>query len=163
MILLIISCALAVPSFSSGISASTCLRSAPSNFFIIFVERHFGNDLHPRNGPRLLSRSSMSLPHFSHFTVVLMGGGLGGSGLPSLSRLMIVAQLGSPFSFLTEYPEQPKNSPKRPRRLIISRPQLGHLCSLTWRSVGLPCSSTGWVWLHSRFSHARKNPFLLMR
>src|SRR4051812_21092637 len=163
MILAIRSWLFAASSFRSGMSASTCLRSAPSSFFIILVERHFGNVEQPRNGPRLLSRSSISLPHFSHLTVVLIGGAFGGSGLPSLSRLMMVAQLGSPFSFLTEYPEQPRNSPKRPRRLIISRPQLGHLCSDTWRSVGLPCSSTGCVWLHSRFSHARKKPFLLMR
>src|SRR3954468_3753288 len=100
------------PSFNSGSSASTCLRSAPSSFFIIFVDRHFGKLEQPRNGPRLLSRRIIGLPHLSHATVVssLI---FGGSGLPSLSRLMIVAQLGSPFSFFTEYPEQPRNSPNR--------------------------------------------------
>src|SRR5215213_5796338 len=98
----IISCERAAPSLSSGTSASTCANASPSSFFIIFVERHFGNVLHPRNGPRLLSRSSIGLPHFSHATDVLIGLGFGGSGLPSLSRLMIVEQLGSPFSFFTE-------------------------------------------------------------
>src|SRR4051794_37987929 len=101
MILATISRAFSAPSFSSGTSASTCLRSAPSSFFIIFVDRHFGNVLHPRNGPRFESRRSIGLPHLSHLTVVSIGLGLGGSGLPSLSRLMIVEQLGSPFSFLT--------------------------------------------------------------
>src|SRR5215213_10030570 len=102
MILATSSRAFSAPSFSSGTSASTCLRSAPSSFFIIFVLRHLGNELQPRNGPRLLSRRSIGLPHFSHFTVVLIGGALGGSGLPSLSRLMIVAHEGSPASFLIE-------------------------------------------------------------
>src|SRR5688500_9227508 len=94
--------ALSAPSLSSGTSASTCLRSAPSSFFIIFVLRHFGNVLHPRNGPRLLSRRSIGLPHFSQATVVLIGGALGGIGVPCLARLMIVAQLGSPASVLIE-------------------------------------------------------------
>src|SRR5687767_12789508 len=102
MILATSSRALSAPSFSSGTSASTCARSGPVSFFIIFVLRHFGNVLHPRNGPRLLSRRSIGLPHFSQATVVLIGGALGGIGLPCLSRLMIVAQLGSPASFLTE-------------------------------------------------------------
>src|SRR5205085_11109240 len=161
-ILAIISCDFCAPSFSSGMSFSTCARSAPASFFIIFVLRHLGNDEHPRNGPRLLSRRIIGLPHLSHATVVSILI-FGGSGLPSLSKLMIVAQLGSPFSFLTEYPEQPRNSPKRPRRLIISRPQTGHLCSLTSRSIGLPCGSTGWVVAHSRSEQARKKPLLLMR
>src|SRR5687767_10169718 len=82
-----ISAALPASSSSSGSSASTCFRSSPTSFFIIFVDRHFGNVLQPRNGPRLLPRSSIGLPHFSHATVVLIGGGFGGSGLPSLSRL----------------------------------------------------------------------------
>src|SRR5688572_22384612 len=102
MILATISCALAAPSLSSGTSASTCLRSAPVSFFIIRVERHFGNVPHPRNGPRLESRRSIGLPHFSQATVVLIGGALGGSGLPCLSRLMIVAHVGSPASVLIE-------------------------------------------------------------
>src|SRR5438105_4265908 len=85
MILSTIARALAPSSFSSGTSASTCARSAPCSFFIILVLRHLGKVEHPRNGPRLESRSSMGLPHFSHFTVVLIGGALGGSGLPSLS------------------------------------------------------------------------------
>src|SRR5437762_10631028 len=89
------------PSFNSGMSFSTCARSAPSSFFIIFVLRHLGNDEHPRNGPRLLSRRIIGLPHLSHTTVVSIFT-LGGSGLPCLSRLMIVLQLGSPFSFLIE-------------------------------------------------------------
>src|SRR3954451_16453124 len=88
-------------SFNSGMSASICARSAPSSFFIIFVERHFGNDEQPRNGPRLLSRRIIGLPHLSHATVVWILI-FGGCGLPSLSRLMITVQLGSPFSFLTE-------------------------------------------------------------
>src|SRR5688500_12289372 len=95
-------CALAAPSLSSGTSASTCARSGPESFFIIFVERHFGNVLHPRNGPRLLSRRSIGLPHFSQATVVLIGGALGGIGLPCLSRLMIVEHVGSPASVLIE-------------------------------------------------------------
>src|SRR2546423_1690764 len=101
MILAIISALLAAPSFRSGISFSICARSAPSSFFIIFVFRHFGKLEHPRNGPRLLSRRIIGLPHLSHFTVVSILT-FGGSGLPSLSRLMMVEQLGSPFSFLTE-------------------------------------------------------------
>src|SRR3954454_3671606 len=164
VILAAISWALAAPSFRSGSSASTCLRSSPSSFLTILVLRHLGKLEQPRNGPRLASRRSIGLPHFSQLTVVLIGGGLGGRGLPSLSRLMIVLQEGSPASFLTEYPEQPRNSPKRPRRLIISRPQTGHLYSLTSRTVGLPAWSTGRVALHaSRLVQPRKKPFLLMR
>src|SRR4051794_27827018 len=163
-ILASISCDLAAPSFSSGTSASTCFTSSGASFFIPFSALHLGNDEHPRNGPRFESRSSIGLPHFSHLIVVGIGLGFGGSGLPSLSRLMIVAQLGSPFSFFTEYPLHPRNSPNRPRRLIISRPQTGHLCWLTSRTVGLPCWSTGLVALQpSRLVHARKKPFLLMR
>src|SRR5688500_1734388 len=89
------------PSFSSGISASTWARSAPSSFFIIFVLRHFGKLEQPRNGPRLLSRRIIGLPHLSQTTVVTIFT-FGGWGLPCLSRLMIVLQLGSPASFLTE-------------------------------------------------------------
>src|SRR5947199_4818869 len=100
-ILAIISRLFCAPSFSSGMSFSTCARSAPVSFFIIFVFRHLGNDEHPRNGPRLLSRRIIGLPHLSHTTVVSILI-LGGSGLPCLSRLMIVLQLGSPFSFLIE-------------------------------------------------------------
>src|SRR5438105_4315900 len=70
--------ALADSSFSSGSRASTCFRSSPVSFLTIFVLRHLGKVEQPRNGPRLLSRRSMSLPHFSHLTVVRMGGGLGG-------------------------------------------------------------------------------------
>src|SRR3954466_6396910 len=92
-----ISAAFEPSSFKSGTSASICLRSSPVSFFIIFVARHLGNDEHPRNGPRLLSRRIIGLPHFSHATVVVIFT-LGGWGLPSLSRLMIVVQLGSPFS-----------------------------------------------------------------
>ena len=36
------------------------------------------------------------------FKVIVIGAGLGGRGLPSLSRLMIVLHDGSPFSFFTE-------------------------------------------------------------
>src|SRR4029077_16247048 len=100
-ILAIISAFFAAPSFSSGTSFSTCAKSAPSSFFIIFVLRHFGKLEQPRNGPRLLARRIILLPHFSQATVVSILI-LGGSGLPSLSRLMMVEQLGSPFSFLTE-------------------------------------------------------------
>src|SRR5215213_1224743 len=89
------------PSLSSGISASTCARSGPASFFIIFVLRHFGKLEHPRNGPRLLSRRIIGLPHLSHATVVWIFT-FGGCGLPSLSRLMMTLQLGSPFSFFTE-------------------------------------------------------------
>src|SRR3954463_6541723 len=117
-----ISAAFEPSSLSSGTRASICLRSSPVSFFIILVDRHFGKDEQPRKGPRLLSRRIMALPHFSQATVVSILT-LGGCGLPSLSRLMMVEQLGSPFSFLTPYPEQPRNSPKRPLRLIISRPQ----------------------------------------
>src|SRR5687768_2435830 len=164
MILATSSWALAAPSFSSGTSASTCARSGPVSFFIILVERHFGNVLHPRNGPRLLSRRSIGLPHFSQATVVLIGGALGGSGRPSLSRLMIVLQTGSPCSSFSEYPLHPRNCPKRPLRLIIGRSHLGQLNSLTSRSVGRPCLSTGRVAPHdSRLVHARKNVPLLMR
>src|SRR5690606_16933382 len=94
-----ISCALADASLSSGSNASTCLAASPSSFLTILVERHLGKLEQPRNGPRLESRSSIGLPHFSHGTLVSIGLGLGGSGLPSLSRLMIVEQAGSPFSF----------------------------------------------------------------
>src|SRR5207248_1075311 len=100
-ILAIIAAFLAAPSLSSGINFSTCARSAPSSFFIIFVLRHLGKLEQPRNGPRLLSRRIIGLPHLSHTTVVTIFT-FGGSGLPCLSRLMIVLQLGSPFSFLTE-------------------------------------------------------------
>src|SRR5689334_835031 len=96
-----ISAALELSSFRSGTSASTCLSSSPTSFFIIFVERHLGKLEQPRNGPRLESRRIIGLPHFSHGTVVLTLT-LGGCGLPSLSRLMMVVQLGSPLSFLTE-------------------------------------------------------------
>src|SRR5688572_5170108 len=96
-----ISAALEPSSLSSGTRASICLRSSPVSFFIIFVERHLGNDEQPRKGPRLLSRRIMALPHLSQATVVSILT-LGGWGLPSLSRLMMVVQLGSPFSFLTE-------------------------------------------------------------
>src|SRR4051794_12336366 len=96
-----ISALFCAPSFSNGMSFSTCARSAPSSFFIIFVLRHLGNDEHPRNGPRLLSRRIIGLPHLSHATVVSIFT-FGGIGLPCLSRLMITLQLGSPFSFLTE-------------------------------------------------------------
>src|SRR5579864_503414 len=113
------------------------------------MPRHLGKLAQPSHGPRLPSRSSRTPPSFSHLIVVGTGGVLGGSGLPSLSRLMIVEQEGSPFSFLTEYPLHPRNSPNRPRRLIISRPHLGHLNSDTSRSVGLPCWSTGCVPSHS--------------
>src|SRR2546421_8565633 len=99
MILAIISALLAAPSWSSGMSFSTCARSAPSSFFIIFVLRHLGKLEHPRNGPRLLSRRIIGLPHLSHATVVSILT-FGGNGLPRLSRLIIVVQLGSPFSFL---------------------------------------------------------------
>src|SRR6187455_1673110 len=101
MIFATISRAFSAPSLSSGSSASTCLRSAPSSFFIIFVLRHLGKLEQPRNGPRLLSRRIILLPHLSQATVVSILT-FGGKGLPCLSRLMIVLQLGSPFSFLTE-------------------------------------------------------------
>src|SRR5215207_959410 len=100
-ILATIAALFSAPSLSIGISASTCARSAPVSFFIIFVLRHFGNDEQPRNGPRLLSRRIILLPHLSQATVVSILI-FGGCGLPCLSRLMIVLQLGSPFSFLTE-------------------------------------------------------------
>src|ERR1044071_4683555 len=96
-----ISAALDPSSFKSGTSASICFSSSPASFFIIFVERHLGKLEQPRNGPRLESRKIIGLPHFSHGTVVGTLT-LGGWGLPSLSRLMMVVQLGSPFSFLTE-------------------------------------------------------------
>src|SRR5947208_813050 len=102
MILATSSWALAPSSLSNGMSASTCLRSSPVSFLTILVERHLGKVEQPRKGPRFESRRSMGLPHFSQATVVLIGLGLGGSGLPSLSRLMIVEQEGSPFSFLIE-------------------------------------------------------------
>src|SRR4051794_36727651 len=100
-ILAIISALFCAPSFSNGISFSTCARSAPASFFVILVLRHLGKLLHPRNGPRLLSRRIIGLPHLSHAMVVWILI-LGGWGLPCLSRLMIVVQLGSPCSFLTE-------------------------------------------------------------
>src|SRR5687768_16839621 len=157
-----IAAALAPPSFSAGISVSTYSRTLPSSLATCRVARHLGNELPPRNGPRLLSRRIIALPHFSQGTVVAIFV-FGGCGLPSLSRLMIVSQAFFPASSFTEYPVQPRNSPKRPRRLIISRPQLGQRTSLFSMSLGLPCSSTGLVLPHSRFSQARKNPFLLMR
>src|SRR5688572_5171369 len=101
MILAIISAFLAAPSLSSGMSASTCARSAPVSFFIIFVLRHLGKLEQPRNGPRLESRRIIGLPHLSQATVVSILI-FGGWGLPCLSRLMMVEQLGSPFPFLTE-------------------------------------------------------------
>src|SRR4051794_21800130 len=100
-ILATISALFCAPSFSSGMSFSTCARSAPASFFIIFVLRHLGKLLQPRNGPRLLSRRIIGLPHLSQATVVSIFT-FGGIGLPCLSRLMMTLQLGSPFSFLTE-------------------------------------------------------------
>src|SRR5947209_14038229 len=100
MILATSSRALAPSSLRSGTRASTCLRSSPVSFFIILVDRHLGNVEQPRNGPRLESRRIIGLPHFSQATVVLILT-FGGWGLPCLSRLMIVVQLGSPFSFFT--------------------------------------------------------------
>src|SRR3954463_10731625 len=97
----IIAALFSAPSFKSGIRASTCARSGPLSFFIIFVLRHFGKLEQPRNGPRLLSRRIIELPHLSHATVVSILT-FGGIGLPCLSRLMIVLQLGSPASFFTE-------------------------------------------------------------
>src|SRR6476646_2929100 len=73
------------PSFSSGLSASTWARSAPSSFLLLFVLRHFVKLEQPRNGPRLLSRRIIGRPHVSHATVVWILI-LGGIGLPSLSR-----------------------------------------------------------------------------
>src|SRR4051812_37327774 len=102
-ILAIISCHLAASSFNSGSSASTCCLSAPSSLDIFFMPRHLGKRLQPNQGPRLPPRRTiLPSPHFSQAIVVGIGLGLGGSGLPSLSRLMMVAQLGSPFSFFTE-------------------------------------------------------------
>src|SRR3954468_16974885 len=95
--------ALAPPSFNAGISVSMYSRALPSSLATCLVARHLGKLLHPRNGPRLESRRIIGLPHFSHGTVVSILV-LGGSGRPSLSRLMIVSQLGSPFSFLMLYP-----------------------------------------------------------
>src|SRR5205823_3309707 len=82
VILAAIARALSAPSLSSGRRASTCLRSSPASFLTILVLRHLGKLEQPRNGPRLLSRRSMLLPHFSHLTVVWIGGALGGRGLP---------------------------------------------------------------------------------
>src|SRR5688500_3319862 len=157
-------CALADSSFNSGSSCSICLRLSPSSFFIIFVERHLGKLEHPRNGPRLLSRRSIGLPHFSQATVVLIGGALGGSGRPSWSRLMIVLQTGSPCSSFSEYPLHPSDCPKRPLRLIIGRSHLGQLNSLSSLSVVRPCLATGRVAPHdSRLVQARNSVPLLMR
>src|SRR5271165_7045716 len=76
-----ISFAFCPPSFRAGTSASTIFRSSPTSFFTWRVERHLGNVLQPRNGPRLLSRRIIGLPHFSHFTGVMILV-LGGSGRP---------------------------------------------------------------------------------
>src|ERR1700722_1026946 len=151
--------ALSPPSLSAGISASTIFRSSPVIFATCRVARHLGNALHPRNGPRLLSRRIIALPHFSHFTGVKTFG-LGGSGFPSLSRLMIVSHSRVPSSFLTLYPVQPRNSPKRPFIFRISRPQFGHLYSLFSCIFGLPCLSTALMPSHSGYRvQLRKNPF----
>src|SRR4051812_42030491 len=102
-ILATIACALADSSLRSGMSASTCALSAPSSLEKFFMPRHLGKRLQPSQGPRLPPRRTrIPSPHFSQWIVVGIGLGLGGSGLPSLSRLMMVAQLGSPFSFFTE-------------------------------------------------------------
>src|SRR3954463_6138259 len=93
-----ISAALEPSSLRSGTSASICWSSSPTSFFIILVERHLGKEEQPRKGPRFESRRIIGLPHFSQATVVCTLT-LGGWGLPSLSRLMIVVQEGSPFSF----------------------------------------------------------------
>src|SRR5947209_3954301 len=125
VILAIISAERWAPSLRRGTRASTCLRWSASSLLRPFMPRHLGKLAHPSHGPRLPSRRSSTPPSFSHLIVVGMGGGLGGSGLPSLSKLMIVEQEGSPFSFFSEYPLHPRNSPNRPRRLIKSRPQFG--------------------------------------
>src|SRR5438270_9274933 len=91
-ILAAISRAFSAPSWSNGKSFSTCWRFAPSSFLTILVLRHLGKLEQPRNGPRLLSRRSIGLPHFSQGTLVFTGGALGGRGFPSLSRLMMVEQ-----------------------------------------------------------------------
>src|SRR5690348_18188490 len=69
VILAIISCDRAAPSFSSGTSASTCFFSSPSNFETLFIPRHFGKLAHPSHGPRLPSRSNSTPPSFSHLIV----------------------------------------------------------------------------------------------
>src|SRR5688500_7293412 len=92
----------AAPSFSSGVSASICFLSSGDSLVIAMRPRHFGYLLQPSHGPRLPSRKYSGEPQVLHAIDVVIGLGLGGSGLPSLSRLMIVEQLGSPFSFFTE-------------------------------------------------------------
>jgi hypothetical protein len=95
-----ISALFCAPSFSSGMSFSTCARSAPVSFFIIFVLRHFGK-LRTRGTARACCRVGSSGSALVAGDVVSIFN-LRGIGLPCLSRLMIVLQLGSPFSFLTE-------------------------------------------------------------
>src|SRR5438094_3981500 len=111
MIFAIRSCDFFASSARSGSSASTCLRSAPSSLAMLFIPRHLGNRLQPSHGPRFpVRKTSTPSPHLSHLMLVGIGLGLGGSGLPSLSRIMIVLHLVSPFSFLMVYPKQPRKS-----------------------------------------------------
>src|SRR5439155_24745121 len=103
MILATMAWDLAASSASKGTGASTCFFWSPSSLVMFFIPGHLGKREHPSHGPRLPPRRRrMPSPHLSHLMPVWMGLGLGGSGLPSLSRLMIVEQLGSPFSFLME-------------------------------------------------------------
>src|SRR6185437_11480097 len=102
VILAIISALRAAPSLSRGTRASACFFWSGSSLERFFIPRHLGKLAQPSHGPRLPSRSRRTPPSFSHLMVVGIGGVLGGSGLPSLSRLMMVEQLGSPASFLTE-------------------------------------------------------------
>src|SRR5207253_6983573 len=83
-------CASAALCLSAGISDSTCLSSSPASLDMVLIPRHLGKLAHPSHGPRLPSRSTILPPHFSHLTAVGIGLAFGGSGLPALSRLIIV-------------------------------------------------------------------------
>src|SRR5215207_1438794 len=89
----------AAPSFSSGVSASICFLSSGESLAIAMRPRHLGYLLQPSHGPRLPSRRYSGEPHVLHEIDVVIGFGFGGIGLPEVSRLIIVEQLGSPFSF----------------------------------------------------------------
>src|SRR5216110_2147899 len=89
-------CASAALCFNAGTNDSTCFNSSPASFAIVLIPRHFGNVAQPSHGPRLPSRSTIAPPHFSHLIAVGIGLALGGSGFPSLSRLIIVLHSGYP-------------------------------------------------------------------
>ena len=93
---------------------------------------HFGYPVQARNGPRLPSRITIGLPHFSQMCSV---GFAVSTGLPSASKFIFVWQPGKPL--------QPRKSPRGPVRCSIGLPQVGHLYSVSIGSGRGASPSTG--------------------